>query len=244
MDFSVIVPTLNEEDYIEECLISISKQTYPREKYEIIVSDGSSKDKTTEIAKKYADNVVISEARGIWWGRNYGAKFANGKYLVFIDADTLIDEDYLEFVYNYLENGVIGLTVGFNIDRKKPKRKMLEHMRNSYWWFRSRIGYTHLIGINLCVPKSVFIKIGGFKEYALEDVAIDKELRKEGLTLFLAQRKVVTSARRHEAYGMIGLCRYYIELGLIDSGIIKNQRILKHIKYRKYMPTHMPSIFK
>ena len=98
MEISVIVPTLNEENYIEGCLESISKQTIPRDKYEIIVSDGSSTDRTVEIANKYADLVVVSEKRGIWWGRNYGAEYARGRFLVFIDADTQIKKDYLETV--------------------------------------------------------------------------------------------------------------------------------------------------
>jgi len=100
MEISVIVPTLNEENYLEDCLKSILRQTFPRNEYEIIVSDGSSEDRTVEIANKYADRVVVSKKRGIWWGRNYGAKFARGRFLVFIDADTKIKEDYLETVYN------------------------------------------------------------------------------------------------------------------------------------------------
>ncbi len=48
MDFSVIVPALNEEAYIEACLKSILKQTLPRNNYEIIVSDGGSNDLISE----------------------------------------------------------------------------------------------------------------------------------------------------------------------------------------------------
>jgi glycosyltransferase involved in cell wall biosynthesis len=66
MEFSVIVPALNEETCIEACLKSILRQTLPRNSYEIIVSDGASNDRTVEIARKYADRVVVSEKRGIW----------------------------------------------------------------------------------------------------------------------------------------------------------------------------------
>ena len=244
MEFSVIIPTLNEESYIEDCIRSISNQTFPRNRYEIIVSDGVSKDKTVEIAKKYADIVVISEKKGIWWGRNCGAKLARGKYLVFIDADTTIEEDYLEVVHKYLEKGVVGLTMGFGIDSKGTAMRIVEHMADYYWWLNSKIGNGSLIGINICVPRKVFMKIGGFKEYALEDAAFDKELRKEGQTLFLVERKVVTSARRLKEYGAIGLCRYYFELGLVDNGMMRNPYIANFIKNRNYLPVRISRINK
>lgn len=244
MEFSVIIPTLNEENYIENCIKSISNQTFPRNRYEIIVSDGVSKDKTVEIAKKYADVVVISKEKGIWRGRNYGAEFAKGKYLVFIDADTTIDEDYLEVVHKYLESGVVGLTTGFGIDGKGPAMRIVEHMADYYWWLNSKMGNGCLIGINICVPKKVFMKIGGFKEYALEDAAFDKELRKEGQILFLFEKKVVTSPRRLEEYGPLGLCRYYFELGLVDKGTIRNPYIANLIKNRNYLPVRISKLNK
>jgi glycosyltransferase involved in cell wall biosynthesis len=236
MEFSVIVPALNEEFYIEACMKSISRQTLPRNSYEIIVSDGGSNDRTVEIAKKYADRVVVSKKRGIWWGRNQGVKFARGKYLVFIDADTRIKEDYLETVQRYLENGVVGLSTAFEIEGIGLKTKILEYIVCCYLWLNSEIYNANLIGINLCVPRDKFTNVGGFRDYALEDAAFGRELRKEGQTCFLIQRKVVTSARRLEAYGVVGLCRYYVELGLIDSGKINRSYINKCIKYKEYIP--------
>jgi len=240
-EISVIVPTLNEENYLEACLKSISRQTFPRSKYEIIVSDSSSEDRTLEIARRYADRVVVTEKRGIWQGRNFGAQFARGRFLVFVDADTKIKRDYLDTVYKYLLRGVVGLTTGFELDGVGPRLKLIEFVSGGYWWLNSKMGNGSLIGINLCVPKDVFMKVGGFKDYALEDAAFDRALRNEGETLFLLQRKVVASPRRLEAYGMIGLCRYYFELGLLDGGM-KNPYIMKLIKYRNYAPVRMSDL--
>jgi glycosyltransferase involved in cell wall biosynthesis len=236
MDFSVIVPALNEETYIEACLQSISRQTLPRNSYEIIVSDGGSDDRTVEIAGKYADRVVISKKRGIWWGRNQGAESAKGKYLVFIDADTRIKEDYLEIVHEHLESGAVGLTAAYKIEGMGLKIKILEYISCCYLWLNSEIDNATLIGINLCVPKEVFMKVGGFGDYALEDAVFGRELRKEGQTCFLMQRLVSTSPRRLEAYGVVGLCRYYFELGLIDGGKISSPYFTKYMKYHKYIP--------
>jgi len=236
LEFSVIVPALNEETYIESCLKSISRQTLPRNSYEIIVSDGGSNDRTVEIARKYADRVIVSTKSGIWWGRNQGANFAKGKYLVFIDADTRIKEDYLEIVHEHLESGVVGLTAAYKIDRMGLKTKIFEYISCCYLWLNSEFDNASLVGINLCVPRAVFMKVGGFKDYALEDAALGRELRKEGQTCFLMRRMVVTSARRLEAYGAVGLCRYYFELGLIDGGNVSNRYISKYMKYQRYTP--------
>jgi len=72
MDISVIVPTFNEEKYIEATLKSIKNQKTDLE-YEIIVSDCKSQDKTVSISRKYADKIVSTSKRTIASGRNNGA---------------------------------------------------------------------------------------------------------------------------------------------------------------------------
>ncbi len=67
----MIVPTLNEEDYIEACLSSVFCQETDFE-YEVIVSDGGSEDRTTEIARKFTDKIAVSNIRGTSIQRNMG----------------------------------------------------------------------------------------------------------------------------------------------------------------------------
>ena len=69
---SVIIPSYNEEANIARCLHSLLKQTIPREQYEIIVVDGNSKDKTREIAERYADLVFIQTSTKVGGARNDG----------------------------------------------------------------------------------------------------------------------------------------------------------------------------
>jgi glycosyltransferase involved in cell wall biosynthesis len=90
---SFIIPTLEEEKVIEKILKNLREITAVE--YEIIVSDGGSKDKTLEIAKRYGVRLVenTSGARqNIGIGRNEGAKVAKGEFLVFLDADVYIPE--------------------------------------------------------------------------------------------------------------------------------------------------------
>ena len=106
---SVIIPTLNEERYIEDCLKSLKKQSFKN--YEIIVSDGLSTDNTVKIAKKYTKNVISSKNKGIGDGRNKGAKIAKGEILLFLDADSTIAPNLLGKLSESMENkNIIGLT--------------------------------------------------------------------------------------------------------------------------------------
>jgi glycosyltransferase involved in cell wall biosynthesis len=237
MEISVIIPTLNEEKYIEDCLKAISTQDFPREKYEVIVSDGASTDKTAKIAKKYADKVVVSKKRGIWWGRNYGAKFAKGKYLVFIDADTIIDRDYLKTVHPYLERGYIGVSTYFNFSGKTKTIRIANQVSNIYWILSDAIRRKGLFGFNLCTPQKIFARVGGFKDTDLEDVRMYRELSKVGKTIRLRERKVVTSSRRLEKFGSWGALRYYIELFYLEIIRSKGKSKARFLKYGRYIKT-------
>jgi len=92
---SFVIPTLEEEKVIGKILKNLREiKSFD---YEIIVSDGGSKDKTLEIAKSLADKVVENRPghrQTIAEGRNQGAAEATGEYIVFMDADvTIFDPD-------------------------------------------------------------------------------------------------------------------------------------------------------
>ncbi len=101
---SLIIPTLNEEKILEKTLKSL--RALKDFKYEIIISDGRSTDKTLKIAKQYADKVIehhLPERQTIGQGRNEGAKAATGDFLVFLDADVFIP-DINQFFRRALQN--------------------------------------------------------------------------------------------------------------------------------------------
>ena len=92
---SVVIPSFNEEERIEKCLTSLTKQNFPRDEYEIIVVDGGSKDRTREIAEKYADIVFIQTSPKVGGARNDGALRARGEIIATTDADTILPPDWL-----------------------------------------------------------------------------------------------------------------------------------------------------
>lgn len=95
---SVIVPVYNIEGYIERCLKSIQKQTYPR--FEVIIIDDGSTDNSLllcqKFAKKYRNFRVISQKnQGLSAARNTGIKQATGDFLAFVDGDDEILPNFL-----------------------------------------------------------------------------------------------------------------------------------------------------
>lgn len=87
---SVLMPTLNAASVLEGCLKSITNQDYPREKVEIIIADGGSKDKTVEIAKKYNAKVYKNFLRTAESGKAVALKKAKGEFVVLIDSDNIL----------------------------------------------------------------------------------------------------------------------------------------------------------
>ena len=92
---SIVIPTLNSAETLEKCLASIraNKSKYD---YEITVIDGGSKDGTADIARKYADNVLIEDTyfRGV--NRNKGIKKSRGDIVIFTDSDCTVPENWID----------------------------------------------------------------------------------------------------------------------------------------------------
>ncbi len=220
MDISVIVPAYNEEKYIKKCLKSIVNQKTELN-YEIIVSDCKSSDRTVEIAKKYADKIIVGKKRSVVFSRNNGASLSKGKILIFIDADTEISSDYLESVWHKFKNdpSLIGLSFSFKFSKQTPSLIFAEEITNNYLIMKSRLGWTILPGCNTCVLKDKFLKIGGYKNFLLEDVKFSKELLLVGKTEYLSDKKIITSSRKLEQMGLLGTLRYFFELELSENNI-------------------------
>ena len=101
---SVIVPVWNSPDMIAKCLIALSAQTYPSDRFEVLVVDNASTDSTAEVVRRFPVATLLFEpAPGSYHARNRGLKIARGEYIAFTDADCRPHE-------NWLANGVVALT--------------------------------------------------------------------------------------------------------------------------------------
>jgi glycosyltransferase involved in cell wall biosynthesis len=100
---SFIMPTLNAEAILENCLASVARQTYPHEKMEIILADAHSTDLTRDIAKKFGAIVLDDNGKNMEEGKRLALRHATGEFVVFVDADN-------EFTHaNYIELAIAAL---------------------------------------------------------------------------------------------------------------------------------------
>jgi hypothetical protein len=98
---SIIIPTLNCAATLEPCLSAIVNSTF--RDYEIIVVDGQSTDRTLDIARQFAHQLLIpSSNRERGDARNHGIRAATGEILVFSDADNVMKPDTLSVIVDYL----------------------------------------------------------------------------------------------------------------------------------------------
>ena len=123
---SVVIPVYNVEQYLEECLESVTNQTL--RDIEIICIDDGSEDNSLEILEKYEKlddriKVVSQENKGPGATRNLGINISKGKYLYFIDSDDYIELNALEELFNYAKEKDVDFLLypAINLDNQNKR---------------------------------------------------------------------------------------------------------------------------
>ena len=200
---SVVIPTYNEENNIQETLESVSKQTIPRDSYEIIVVDGGSRDRTREIAKKYADKVIIQKSPGVGGARNDGVRAAQNDLIATTDADVLVPNTWLEKILANFEDKTVVAVCGLDNPREKTAASRLTFkLLRTFIRATSRLGYYCLGGTNSAFKKAAFLNIDGYRNLPhSDDVDLGFRMRKIGKIVFDKDIDVAISTRRFEKQG-------------------------------------------
>jgi glycosyltransferase involved in cell wall biosynthesis len=119
---SYVLPTLNAAALLDNCLESIARQQYPRDRYEILMADAGSTDGTREIARKYGAIILDDRGRNMEEGKRLAVSHATGEYVIFVDADNEITHpDYVPLAVNALAQNPQALGVE---SYYLPSRKM------------------------------------------------------------------------------------------------------------------------
>ncbi|MDV0443514.1 glycosyltransferase family 2 protein [Methanorbis rubei] len=202
---SVIVPTFNEEEGVEACLQSLCDQTLPRDQYEIIVVDGNSKDKTREIAEKYADLVFIQTSKKVGGARNDGAMAAKYDILATTDADCFLPRDWLEKVLADFKKYPDASTIYGIVYPLEPG---IKHKLSLLGYnIVSRLGYWTgtiymTLGCNTAFRKDLFMEAGMYiTADAGDDFEIARRMKQYGKVKLDTNLKVGFSMRRYIEFG-------------------------------------------
>lgn len=191
---SVIVPALNEEEYIGDCLWSIENQDYSKE-YEIIVMDNGSEDKTREIAKEYCDKLLVKPDLGLPELRNEGIREAEGEIIAQTDADCLVDKNWLKEAEESLEENV--LVTGRIVPLENTKLyEVFLYLYNT--WLRvsmNAFGFSHASGGNCAFYRDAALAMGGFKDSFPSDGKFGVDM--QGSLYYDPDMLVFTSMRRY-----------------------------------------------
>jgi len=191
MNFSIIIPTLDESSKIEHCLLALQPL---RPESEIIIVDGGSKDNTVELSQALADKVITS-TKGRARQMNAGAQQATGKMLVFLHADTLLPDNALDLINQAGNNWG-------RFDIKLLGKPFMLKVVASFMNWRSRLTGIATGDQVIFISKQLFDKVGGYPDIALmEDISLCSTLKKISAPSCL-KAKVESSGRRWEEFGV------------------------------------------
>lgn len=197
---SIIVPAHDEEALLAATLTAIDAATVGiGEPCEVIVVDDGSTDRTAEIARAHGARVIGVNVRQIAAARNAGARAAEGRFLVFVDADTIVPASVLRDAVAAMRGGAVGGGSSATFDSSAPP------------WARRAIALAAFVmriakwapGCFFFAERSSFERAGGFDEryYASEEIHLSRALKRFGRFVVLRQ-SVLTSARKADHYSM------------------------------------------
>ncbi len=173
---SVLVPARNEEVTLPACLASLRDQTYPSDRYEVILVNDHSTDRTGEIAADFARRgsnfrVIVPEESSHLTGRSnalaYGIDNAKGEVFLMTDADCVIPPTWVEETTKRFTKDV-GVVGGLTTQRST---RPLEGMQSLDWMFllgiaASTVGLRlplSIIGNNFSISRAAYDDVGGFR---------------------------------------------------------------------------------
>ena len=209
---SVVIPTLNSEGTLAECLESIFSNENPP-KFEVIVVDGGSVDNTAQIAGKYPVKLLYADkpqARQ----RNLGISQAAGDIIAFTDSDCKVANVWLSTLAKQFDDpSVAGVGGSIMTPEDDPFWARcigaLMESRLGSAGARNSVSYMNIRDVNhnptgnSAVRKSVLLEVGGFQDSLLkaEDVALDAKIKSKGYKLLYHPEMIVWHPRKRTLGG-------------------------------------------
>ena len=194
-DISVIIPVLNDAEALDLALGSTQDYTG----VECIVVDGGSSDESAEVAQSRGVKVLHSPP-GRARQMNAGAEVAEGRFLLFLHADTRLPEGFDGHVRRILTgSGTAAGAFQLQIDAPSARLRLIEKAAN----WRSRYLQMPYGDQAIFLRKELFREMGGFPDLPImEDFQLIRRLQGEG-RIVIAPAAVVTSARRWKKLGAL-----------------------------------------
>ncbi len=196
---TVVVPVLNEEAFLEDTLCSLRAQTFAD--FELLVVDNGSTDRSPEVARRWADRVLVAERRGYAWAVHRGVEAASGGLVVSADADTLYPRRWLATMVRELARPSVVAVFGTIAFREGGRAGRV----CSALGYASLVGVSRLFGVyqvggaNLGMRREAYLRVGGYPPVAHlvgPDLRLVRRLAHEGRVKYVPWLVCYTSNRR------------------------------------------------
>ncbi len=207
MQFSIIIPVYNRPQEIDELLESLCQQTL--KDFEVVVVEDGSREKCNLVCDKYRDRLSVSyhfkPNSGPGPSRNYGAERSQGEYLIILDSDVIVPENYLAIVKEELDREPCDAFGG--PDRAHPSftpiQKAINYSMTSFFTTggirggKRKMDKFYPRSFNLGIKKSVYEALGGFAPMRYgEDIDLSTRIFKNGYSCRLFPEAFVYHKRR------------------------------------------------
>ena len=209
---SIIIPILNEQKYIKECLDSIVNSDFPKDAMEVLLIDGGSSDKTVTIIKEYQKiypfiKLFYNPKKITPVSLNIGIKNAKNSYIIRVDAHSKYPKDYFSKLIKYhqkLEAQNVGGVIKTEVRNKTKTSLAIKAVLSD----RYGVGSSFRVGVDAikevdtvpfgCYKREIFDKIGLYDERLVrnQDIELNKRLKKtDGKIYLVPEIKAIYFAR-------------------------------------------------
>ena len=170
IDISIVIPTYNRPERLEQCLESIARLDYPSNRFEVIVVDDGSRISLEPIAVKFEDCISINLIRqsnaGPASARNTGAAAAQGDYLIFTDDDCQPHPDWLKTLTQAIKDFPNTLIGGHTINAlpnnlySSASQLLIDYLYDYY--NQQKEEATFFASNNFALPRKLYQQLEGF----------------------------------------------------------------------------------
>jgi glycosyltransferase involved in cell wall biosynthesis len=248
-----VICTHNRADYLTQAIRSVLEQRMTADRYELIVVDNRSTDRTREVVRPFESNGSVryefEGVLGLCHARNTGWQRARGRYVAYLDDDAVAEPGWLAAIEEAFSTtpgvGVVGgrvdpiwagdrppwlsdeIALSLTIQNWSEHHKVIEDL-----------GREWLVGANMAVPRSVLADMGGFhpsldrvgsRMLSSGDVFLEKQILRRGhVCLYhpkMAVRHLVPKSRLNKRW----FIRRYYSQGLSDTAM----RLIEEAPSRK-----------
>ena len=207
MKYSFIVPVYNRPDEVDELLDSLTRQTLTG--FEVIVVEDGSAVPCAEVCRKYADRLDLhyfdKPNSGPGQSRNYGVERAQGEYVIILDSDVVLPEDYLQAVDDELRRSLADAFGGPDSAHSSftDTQKAISYSMTSFFTTggirggKKKLDKFYPRSFNMGVRRDVYQRLGGFSRMRFgEDIDFSIRIFKAGCRCRLFPEAWVWHKRR------------------------------------------------